>query len=439
MAVAEFLDPKRILLRSRVSKDEILDELIAAACSSVPFLDAETVKEKVFLREEGVSTNMEQGIAVPHAILDNLPSAVLALAVCKEGIEWEHSGGKPVFLVVLLLGNSVSHLSVLSEVARLLRNETILSDILSSESADEVFDKIAGYDTKPSAPVPARNDDISKTVFQRGWDIARSVGGKVVLHADAFTDSNYIIGLVGETDTIIVSTDPGRFPRNFTETHTLVEIPVKGERRSVHLQFALLSLLSKQAVEAGEPIVHVYGLPESGIFDSLRLSYTDNCFDFNYPLSVKNVVSDFGNHILTRTLQIAGELAAEGREGKPVGALFVVGDYEKVKSYTRQLIINPFKGYEEQLRNIIDPSLEETVKEFAKIDGAFIVRGDGTIVSCGTYITGDLEEVRLPPGLGARHAAALGITAVSSAFAVALSESTRKISVFRAGQRIVEI
>jgi len=205
------------------------------------------------------------------------------------------------------------------------------------------------------------------------------------------------------------------------------------------MQFALLYLLSRKVLEADEAVVNVYGLPESGLFDSIRLTYMDTCFDFSLPLKVKDVASDFGRHVLTRVLKIAGDLAGEGREGKPVGALFVVGDHEKVKPYIRQLIINPFNGYDEQLRNIIDPSLDETVKEFAKIDGAFVIRDDGVIVSCGTYISGTLKDNQLPSGLGARHAAAMSITVVTDAFAVALSESTRKISVYHAGQKIVEM
>ena len=114
-------------------------------------------------------------------------------------------------------------------------------------------------------------------------------------------------------------------------------------------------------------------------------------------------------------------------------------DHENVRKYTQQLIINPFMGHDEQFRNIIDPSLEETVKEFAKIDGAFVIRDDGVILSCGTFISGALKDNRLPSGLGARHAAALSITVVTNAFSVALSESTRKISVYHSGQKIVEM
>ena len=78
-------------------------------------------------------------------------------------------------------------------------------------------------------------------------------------------------------------------------------------------------------------------------------------------------------------------------------------------------MINPFHGYPESERNILDPRLEETIKEFSAIDGAFIVRGDGVILAAGRYLAprGKLDPP-LPHGLGTRHEAAASITAMSA-------------------------
>ncbi|MFO7848884.1 MAG: PTS sugar transporter subunit IIA [Spirochaetia bacterium] len=439
MAISDFLTQERIIIKESTTKEEILDELIHIACAVVPFLDKGEVKKRISAREIGVSTHIERGIAVPHAIIEEMPSSILAVGLCREGIEWEKQNDEPVHLVVLLLGSRMSHLSVLSEVAGLLKDERDYHTILTAQTEQEIFELLTRHDYRPAEPIAARNADVSKVVFENGRDIARAVGGKVVLHADAVLDTDYIMRLVGSTETIVVTTDTSRFPHYFSLSHKIFEIPFKGVRRSVHVQFSLLFLLSTQFLKAGEVVVNVFGIPESGLFDSIRITYTDESFDFTFPLQAEGVAHEFGKHILTRVMQLAGELAREGREGKPVGALFVVGDHEKVNPYTRQLIVNPFNGYDEQQRNIIDPSLDETVKEFAKIDGAFVIRDDGVILSCGTYITGTPRGENLPSGLGARHAAALSITTVTGAFAVTISESTRKISVFHAGQRIVEI
>ena len=106
--------------------------------------------------------------------------------------------------------------------------------------------------------------------------------------------------------------------------------------------------------------------------------------------------------------------ASRAAKDVPVGTLFVIGDSDQVLTQSHQLVINPFHGYPENERNILDPRLEETIKEFSAIDGAFVIRGDGVILAAGAYLAprSKLDE-KLPQGLGTRHEAAAGITAMT--------------------------
>ena len=149
-----------------------------------------------------------------------------------------------------------------------------------------------------------------------------------------------------------------------------------------------------------------------------------------------------GQHIrravFERIFTLAIELANEGREGRPVGALFVVGDHRDVLKYCQQNIINPFKGYLERERNVLDDNMVETVKEFCSIDGAFIFKGNGVILSAGTTLRPGLAGETLPQGLGARHSAAAAITATTRSIAITISESTGAVRIWRRGQMITE-
>ena len=153
-----------------------------------------------------------------------------------------------------------------------------------------------------------------------------------------------------------------------------------------------------------------------------------------YPV---DLLGDVAPEVLERALQIATTIAREGREGKPIGTTLIVGDYDRVRTMSRQLVINPFKGYGDDERRILDPSLEETLKEFATIDGAFLIRGDGVVEAAGTYLRPDAVHGDLPSGLGARHAAAAGITAATDALAVVVSQSTGRVSLFKAGKPVL--
>ena len=142
---------------------------------------------------------------------------------------------------------------------------------------------------------------------------------------------------------------------------------------------------------------------------------------------------------MLRVLKLATELAREGREGKPIGTLIVLGDYEHVQAHCHQLVINPFKGYDDDDKNILDPSLAETVKEFAHIDGAFIVRSDGVIMSAGSFIRVSEIGEQLESGLGARHTAGQAITACTKALSVVVSESTGTLTLFKNGSRVLTL
>jgi DNA integrity scanning protein DisA with diadenylate cyclase activity len=144
--------------------------------------------------------------------------------------------------------------------------------------------------------------------------------------------------------------------------------------------------------------------------------------------------------IIETIIEIAQELGIEGREGKKVGTLFVIGDNEELKPYCRQLILNPFKGYEKDLLNIIqNNNLSETIKNFAQLDGAFIIDQEGTLLSAGTYLDVDTSNIKPYQGWGTKHLAATAITKETSAVAVLVSESGGAVKVFKNGRLVLKL
>jgi DNA integrity scanning protein DisA with diadenylate cyclase activity len=95
--------------------------------------------------------------------------------------------------------------------------------------------------------------------------------------------------------------------------------------------------------------------------------------------------------------------------------------------------LNPFFGYKEEERNILNPFMDETVKEFSSIDGAFTIRGDGVVESAGSLIQATDSNHALPSGLGSRHAAAAAISVASNCIAIVVSSSTSQVTLFRRG------
>src|SRR3954469_17854450 len=77
--------------------------------------------------------------------------------------------------------------------------------------------------------------------------------------------------------------------------------------------------------------------------------------------------------VLDAMLEIAIEIAREGREGRRIGTLFTLGNADAVLASSRALILDPLAGHAPAATHITDPNLRGTVKELAQLDGAFVV------------------------------------------------------------------
>jgi DNA integrity scanning protein DisA with diadenylate cyclase activity len=107
--------------------------------------------------------------------------------------------------------------------------------------------------------------------------------------------------------------------------------------------------------------------------------------------------------------------------------------------YSKQFVLNPFRGHLEAERQIADAGIQGTIKEFAQLDGAFLITGTGVIESAGRCITVDTSQVNLPGGMGSRHSSIAGITRVTKSVGVVVSQSGGRISIFRDGKIVYKI
>ncbi|MCA9262129.1 MAG: diadenylate cyclase, partial [Planctomycetales bacterium] len=142
---------------------------------------------------------------------------------------------------------------------------------------------------------------------------------------------------------------------------------------------------------------------------------------------------------LKLAVDLAVEVGREGREGKPVGTLLVVGDHRNVLKHCHPLGFDPVRGYNVSERKLEDAKVREAIKEIAQLDGAFIVAADGTVSAACQHISAPATEVTLSKGLGARHWAAAAISRATSAVAITVSESNGTVRLFQNGEVILRI
>src|SRR5438552_4706914 len=149
-------------------------------------------------------------------------------------------------------------------------------------------------------------------------------------------------------------------------------------------------------------------------------------------------ITEYDPDILDPLIELAVEIAREGREGRRVGTVFTLGDEQAVLAKSRSLILDPLLGHPESSRHISNPSLRGTIKELAQLDGAFVVSGSGVVLSACRYLAAIAADLEVPLGLGSRHIAAATMSAATSAVAIVISESS-VVRLFCHGKLVEEI
>ncbi|MFB6079382.1 MAG: diadenylate cyclase DacZ [Haloferacaceae archaeon] len=240
---------------------------------------------------------------------------------------------------------------------------------------------------------------------------------RVTAEEGSSTDVDVIV-VAGENDV-----DAGRF----------VELPLDFDDVADRIRFGIEGAIDRDLVEEGDTLVcsvHVFdGDPDALIRVRANESMRSGLYDlFVHSRADPGVIRD--------VFELAIELGKKGQKGKPVGALFVVGDAGKVMNKSRPLSYNPF---EKSHVHVGDPIVNVMLKEFSRLDGAFVISDAGKIVSAYRYLEPSAEGVDIPKGLGARHMAGGAITRDTNATAIVLSESDGLVRAFKGGSLILEL
>ena len=203
---------------------------------------------------------------------------------------------------------------------------------------------------------------------------------------------------------------------------------------------ALLEGVAEEYFPEGASVVTAYSGFESGAVDSLSLIRLDDHLGRLTVRDLRQLQTKIPEKTLKMVVDLAVEIGREGREGKPVGTLFVVGDHRKCLDYCHSMGFDPVRGYNRADRNLSDLKVREGVKEIAQLDGAFLVSADGTVVAACQHISAPPDpDLALTKGLGARHWAAAEISKATSAIAISVSETNGTVRLLQNGEVVLRI
>lgn len=203
------------------------------------------------------------------------------------------------------------------------------------------------------------------------------------------------------------------------------------------MEQALLESVAQDLLQPNAEVVAVYSGFEPGSIDSISYIRLAEHLGRLTARDLRKLETSVPLETLKLVLDIALEIGREGREGNPVGTMFIVGDSRRVMNHCHPAGFDPVKGYSRKERNLQDPRVREAIKEIAPLDGAFIVAADGTVERSCQLVDALHASLTLSKGLGSRHWAGAAISKNTKAISVVVSQSSGTVRLFQNGEVVL--
>jgi DNA integrity scanning protein DisA with diadenylate cyclase activity/mannitol/fructose-specific phosphotransferase system IIA component (Ntr-type) len=391
-------------------------------------------------REKQMTTYLGNGVCLPHTRVAMKRPYMIAVGRCPHGLNYEgQTEYRNISYVFLLLAaeNARSYLYGLASLARVFQDESHMERLNAASKLSDFRRELklvfSGEGEKPKR----RHNRFNNLILKETAKIAKGAGCSTVLvFGDTFGGGVDFGSNFKGFKTVLIAQGSSDVATERDDIDAVLSIRSFSNERFSQLRSAVLIGLTRGVFKSNDRVCCVGGLRQSNQFDSITVVDIEREFQTVFATKSDMLPSSVKPEVIERVLGIATELAVEGREGHPVGCLFALGNAEKISEYAKPLILNPFYGYKDEDRNILNPFMDETVKELSSIDGAFIIRGDGVLISAGSLLHAPEYNHELPGGLGSRHAAAAAITQAVDCLCIVVSGSTGQVTLFRRGKML---
>lgn len=228
-------------------------------------------------------------------------------------------------------------------------------------------------------------------------------------------------------------------PKCIKNRKTVVHTWSGNQTRFSRIKYAFMQAVLQKVIQPDSKVACVLGPWGKDHLDTITVHDLGLSWSEAFPFDPRSLISKNFFTTVIAVVDIALDIGALGREGKPVGTSFIIGNVEQIMRSSHQAIFNPFKGYPEQDRGITSSEVVESIKELAQLDGAFVISEKGVVEAAGRHLDAVSSVTRQLKGLGSRHRAAASITMYSEAIAVVVSESTGRVTIFDEGKIVAAL
>lgn len=437
MRLEKLIARSRIVELAGTDMKSVLSEMLEASAHRFPDLKKEPLLRGLMAREATMTTYLGHGVSLPHVRAKLGRRYILSIGRSRAGVKVDGGADETANLVIMLLADERSrdYLQVLASIARLVKEPETVRGLIEAEDVDAIYDRIiAALSGMQVRRIPTKQSKINRLMIREAERVAKGADcDAVMVMGDTFSGGIDVNLWSPKAKSILVTNNAPDGSDVFTTFAEVIQVRSFSPQRFAQVRSAILVALTRGIISFTDRLCCIGGVLGSNQFDTVGVVDVEREFQTLLTGQADLLPDDVKPEVFERVIAVATELGVEGREGKPVGCLFVIGATAQVEKYTKPLVMNPFYGYKDEDRNILNPFMDETVKEFSTIDGAFVIRGDGVVVSAGSLIQATDADHLLPSGLGSRHAAAAAISQETACIAVVVSASTGQVTLFRKG------
>lgn len=147
ISLSSLLKEKYINLSLKsADKKKILLELAEEVAKSSKLKDKKSFVKTLLERERLGSTGIGNGVAIPHAKLDEVKDFILVFGRKEEGVDFGALDGEKTFLFFVLASpkNEVGgHLKIMSKISRLVKDKFVVDRLRKAKNEKEILEIVS--------------------------------------------------------------------------------------------------------------------------------------------------------------------------------------------------------------------------------------------------------------------------------------------------------
>ena len=252
--------------------------------------------------------------------------------------------------------------------------------------------------------------------------------------------AQYLYRLSGHFRVIATTTNSETYDTLTKAGLEVIRLPLHTADKYTQIRHAISVVLQSSSVSIGDLVVCAIGrdvYQEAG--DLVVLTEMEASIEKLAVSDLVKLTDGIQPKVLEAAVTVACKISRAARRGNRIGAIFMLGDSINVLEGSKQLVPNPFQGHDKANRMLTNPDIHDALVELSKLDGAFVLRGDGFIQAAGVFLTSPPAETELVSGLGTRHAAAAAVTMRTAATAIIVSATDGLVRAFSGGRLVLQI